>query len=217
MLNLGKIQIGAPGALNQISYGTQPPDSDAVALSWNAGDFRYYIGTNTNVLGWRCTVGGTPGTWVQINIHGFDLYLSYGNQNGDGALPLVPEATPSFYLRPNTDKTVQQLFSGSPGAIWEYEVGQDVISNGIATLDSFIYSCALTPQPAQTATCTFKVSINGVVVATTANLDGLTNTRIGLSTPLLVALSPGDKVGVQCVTTNLSSGFLMATTHFSVR
>lgn len=214
MLNLGQIQVGGTGSPHQISYGDQSPDSDAVPLLWQTGDFRNYIGDNPNILGWRCTAGGTPGTWVQINIRGFDLFLSYGDQSGDGALPLVPEATPSFYLRPDTNKTVQQLFSGSPGAIWEYEVGPDSIF-GTYQLDTFVYSCGLTPIPTQTATLTLKVSVNGAVGATTPNLDGLVNTRNVISG--LIAIGPGDRVGVQCVTTNLSSGFLMATTHFSAR
>ncbi len=66
-LNLGKQQVGTVGAPNYISYGNQSPASDAVALTWVAGDFRFYMGTDLTIIGWRCTVAGTPGTWVQVN------------------------------------------------------------------------------------------------------------------------------------------------------
>ena len=65
-LNRGQYQIGAVGALNHVSYGNQSPASDATALAWQAGDYRFYIGTDPKILGWRCTVAGTPGTWIQI-------------------------------------------------------------------------------------------------------------------------------------------------------
>ncbi len=63
-LNKGKQKVGAS---NTISYGNQSPASDATALTWTAGDFRFYVGgTDAKQIGWRCTVGGTPGTWISI-------------------------------------------------------------------------------------------------------------------------------------------------------
>ncbi len=63
-LNKGKFVIGGT---SNVSYGNQSPAVDAVPLAWLAGDFRQYIGANVTILGWRCTVGGTPGTWVEID------------------------------------------------------------------------------------------------------------------------------------------------------
>lgn len=212
-LNKGKNQVGQVGSLNQISYGDQSPADDAVPLSWNVGDFRYYIGSNTFTLGWRCVTAGTPGTWRQVSSGGFDLFLSYGNQSGDGALPTPPEATPSFYLRPNTDKTVQMSFSGSPGAIWEYEVGGGF--SGIEILDVFVYSCGLTPAGVGPASLTLSATINDAATVTTVNLDGLTNTRI--SPTAIIGAPSGNRVGIKCITTNVGTGFLMCTAHLAIR
>lgn len=215
-LNLGKYTVGNTGGLNSISYGNQAPDVDAVPLSWNAGDFRFYIGTNRSTVGWRCTVGGTPGTWVEVNTRSIDLYLSYGNQSGDGALPTPPEATPAFYLRPNTDKTVQMSFSGSPGATWEYEtVFSDPLLFQRWTNDLFIYSCGLTPAGAGPAILEVFNTINGSPGVSSGNLDGLTNSRITIDDGS-ISLSPGDRVGVKVVTTNVGSGFLMMTSHLHI-
>ncbi len=64
-INLGKQIIGNG---QSISYGNQSPAVDAVPLAWLVGDFRFYVGgVSTAILGWRCTVSGTPGTWVEID------------------------------------------------------------------------------------------------------------------------------------------------------
>lgn len=66
-LNTGKTNVG--GSSNK-SYGNQSPAVDAVPLAWLAGDHRYYMGVNPTIIGWVCTVSGTPGTWVQITTGG---------------------------------------------------------------------------------------------------------------------------------------------------
>lgn len=244
MLNKGKYQVGAAGALNQISYGDQSPMVDAVPLLWVVGDHRYYMGNDPTIVGWVCTVGGAPGTWVQISVTSgatgatgatgigatgasgiggatgatgpgssfIDLFLSYGDQSADGALPSPPEATPSFYLRPNTNKTVQMSFSGSPGATWEYEVAQAIA--GTLVMDIYVYSCGLTPAGAGPATLQMFATINGAAAIASGNLDGLTDTRNVHSA--IVALSAGFRIGILCETVNVGSGFLMATAHLRV-
>lgn len=241
MLNKGKIQVGTSGAPNQISYGNQSPMVDAVPLLWSVGDHRYYMGNNPAIVGWVCTVAGAPGTWVEIDVTGgatgatgigatgasgvggatgatgpgssfIDLFLSYGDQSADGALPSPPEATPSFYLRPNTNKTVQMSFSGSPGATWEYEVAQAIA--GTLVMDIYVYSCGLTPAGVGPATLQMFATVNGAAAIASGNLDGLTNTRVPVTA--LVALSAGFRIGILCETVNVGSGFLMATAHLRV-
>ncbi len=217
MLNKGQIQVGVSSQPNQISYGDQSPAVDAVPLPWIAGDFRYYIGINSTLLGWRCTISGTPGTWVPQQVGSLDLWLSYGDQSGDGALPTPPEATPAFFLRPNTNKTVQMAFSGSPGAVWEYEVG--VIVNNLFSrifyTDIFVYSCALTPAGIGPATLVLNQTINGSPGAPSVDLNGLTNTRTTTSDGA-ANFVPGDRVGLKVTTTNMGSGFLMMTAHMRI-
>lgn len=241
MLNKGKQQVGVNGAPNQISYGTQSPAVDAVPLAWNVGDHRYYMGNDPTIIGWVCTVAGTPGTWLPISVTSgatgatgigatgatgtggatgatgpgssfIDLFLSYGDQSADGALPSPPEATPSFYLRPNTNKTVQMSFSGSPGATWEYEVAEAI--NGTMILDIYVYSCGLTPAGAGPATLQMFATVDGAAGIASGNLDGLTNTR-NVHTAL-AALAAGYRIGVLVETVNVGSGFLMATVHLRV-
>lgn len=66
-LNTGQTNVG--GTSNK-SYGNQSPAVDAVPLAWLAGDHRYYMGLDPTIVGWVCTVSGTPGTWVQITTTG---------------------------------------------------------------------------------------------------------------------------------------------------
>lgn len=47
---------------NFISSKTGPPSSGQHA----AGDWCWYSGIDTTIVGWKCTVTGTPGTWVLI-------------------------------------------------------------------------------------------------------------------------------------------------------
>lgn len=60
-LNKGKINYG-----RLLSYGSQTPMVDAVPLAWSVGDRRYALTNDPHLIGWVCTVAGTPGTWVPI-------------------------------------------------------------------------------------------------------------------------------------------------------
>lgn len=60
-LNQGKINYG-----RLLSYGTQSPMVDAIPLTWSVGDRRYALTNDRTLIGWVCTVAGTPGTWVTI-------------------------------------------------------------------------------------------------------------------------------------------------------
>ena len=207
-LNVGKQYIGGG---HNVSYGDQSPALDAVPLAWIAGDRRYYVGSNDLIIEYICTASGTPGTWREVrNGNTFRLALSYGDQSGDGALPIPPEASPTFFLHADTNKTVQQSTFGSPGSIWEYEVGPGIdVPAGRIVLDLFVYSCALSGIAA--TSLTMAVTRNGVVTSiSTPNLDGVTNTRIVLA-PSGAPIVTGDRVGVLVTTSGLGTGFLMCT------
>ncbi len=61
-INLGKHIVGGGTA---ISYGDQSPASDSTPLTWAVGDRRYAVGGAAGAIAyWRCSVAGTPGTWV---------------------------------------------------------------------------------------------------------------------------------------------------------
>jgi len=63
LLNRGKYNVGTT---SNFSYGNQSPAVDVVPLTWVANDRRKNMGPDPTLLGWLCTVGGTPGTWVEI-------------------------------------------------------------------------------------------------------------------------------------------------------
>lgn len=48
------------------SFGATAPTTG----EWRVGDFRMYCGPDPNIMGFRCTVTGTPGTWVTVTITG---------------------------------------------------------------------------------------------------------------------------------------------------
>ncbi len=62
-LNRGKYNVGTT---SNFSYGSQSPALDVVPLTWVANDRRKNMGPDPTLLGWLCTVGGTPGTWEEI-------------------------------------------------------------------------------------------------------------------------------------------------------
>jgi len=65
-LNIGWQNVGG----RYVSYGSQSPedDDDDQWFRHETGDLRLYVGDDdVTVYGWRCTVGGTPGTWTQID------------------------------------------------------------------------------------------------------------------------------------------------------
>ena len=70
-MNTGKTNVGG----RFLSYGNQSPAIDVVPLLWAVGDKRYYFGNSSNIFGWICTVGGTPGTWVEIDFEPTALKL----------------------------------------------------------------------------------------------------------------------------------------------
>lgn len=53
---------------NNVAYtwGTVSPASDAVPTKWATGDLRFNSDQTSNIVEWKCTAGGTPGTWVPI-------------------------------------------------------------------------------------------------------------------------------------------------------
>lgn len=144
-----------------------------------------------------------------------DLFLSYGGGTNSGTLPQPPEATPSFYLRPDTDYTVPQSFIGSPGAIWEWPAGITAPA-GKVSLQLYVYSCALTGVPGQTFLLV-QGTRNGIANLTLASpdLNGMTNqlVEIPAAGP---PISPTDRVGVLVTTGGLGSGFLVMTAHLKI-
>ncbi len=154
---------------------------------------------------------GDPGPPGPSGGGGVDIYLSYGDQSGDSALPMPAESSPSFYLHADTNKTVQLAPSGSPGCVWEFEVGPGIsIASGNITLDIFVYYCALSGSSPYLIMSGTK---NGTITTgTTSNLDGLTNTRVVLG-PTGAGLVTGDRIGVFVDTGGLGSGALMCTVH----
>ncbi len=71
-LNKGKINVGGISIPAHVSYGDQSPMVDAVPLTWDEGDVRYYqeVGApatlSRTAIKYVCIVAGTPGTWVMI-------------------------------------------------------------------------------------------------------------------------------------------------------
>jgi len=144
-----------------------------------------------------------------------DIYLDYGDQSGDGDLtPTVDPDTHdgAFFLRQDTNKTVQHASSGSPGAHWEHIV---IGSYSNWELDLFVFSCALTGS-SPTLTVSVTKNASPVTAGTTANLDGLTNQVMrvtGTGTSWVGGGATPDKVGLLVTITNMTSGFLQMTGH----
>lgn len=84
-LNRGKMVVDGSGVA--FSYGNQSPAVDAVPLAWKVGDRRFYVGgADPTLVGYECTVAGTPGTWVPITTGGGppvtpETFLSQGVQD----------------------------------------------------------------------------------------------------------------------------------------
>lgn len=215
-LNEGKYNVGGAA---MVSWGDQSPEVDAIPKLWNGGDFRHYMGSdfpnNLNLIGWRCVVGGTPGTWIEVRSQLFTVHLSYGRQDGTGTLPAPAEATPAFYLHADTDLSVMQSFAGSPGSIWEFPVPFAVPAGHFA-IRLNVYQCLLTPVPMQTAVLLVSGTKNGAITTTTSpNLDGLIDTPV-LIAPSGAPLNPPDTVGIFVETLQVSSGTLTMTAEIII-
>ncbi len=50
----------------QFSFGSQSPASDIPALTWAVNDVRFNTAHGSNIIYWRCTVAGSPGTWEAV-------------------------------------------------------------------------------------------------------------------------------------------------------
>ncbi len=223
MLNKGKVinYDESTGFPVSVSYGNQSPSADAVPLKWREGDRRYPAGVmaDQTIIGWYCTASGTPGTWSTLRGVGagsIDLFLSYGMSSviNSGTLPSPPEASPAFYLRPDTDLSVPQSFSFSPNSICEWTVGVDVPANKVS-LNLYIQQCGLSGSGP--VGLYIQGTKNGLVGLTeqTPNLDGYSQATLRFP-PGGPALTADDKIGLLVTTTGLGSGFLVMTAHLSV-
>lgn len=220
MLDKGKILVD-PSGPTSMSYGLQSPASDAVPLTWSLGDRRYRLGSGGSsgpsayTAYWVCIASGTPGTWVEVKVPqaSIDLFLSYGMGFNSGALPQPPEASPSFYLRPDTDYTVPQSFILSPGSVCEWPCGITTPA-GRASLQLFVYSCGLSGSSPYLIV---QGTRNGIpnLTGASSNLNGLNNVSIDLPAAG-PPLSPDDRIGVLVSTGGLGSGFLVMTAHLKV-
>jgi hypothetical protein len=68
-LNIGHLQSGAGGGKAKIIWANSVP----TAGTWQAGDMAFDTvpvvdGNNMTLIGWICTVAGTPGTWVAMYV-----------------------------------------------------------------------------------------------------------------------------------------------------
>jgi|SRR5882672_6471633 len=220
-------------ALIRAFLGTSTEGAGTVAgvATVGAGPGISVTGTGTNPIvnntGVLTVAGGSGGVTIggtaqnpTINIPAattstLDLFLSYGRQDASGVTPGPGTAiTPSWYLRPDTDLTVQSSVSGSPGAIWEYPCfsSTDGVIFNHYELQLFVYQCALSGTG---PTLTVSITKNGVVVDTSINLNGVTNG--GFLIFGNATFQPNDRVGVFVNTTNVTSGTLMMTAHVRLR
>ncbi len=153
-----------------------------------------------------------------------DLYFSYGGEGvgnaQNGHLPTYPRtggASPVFYLRPMTDNRVTLVAEGSPGSVWDYEVGPNIsIPVNKVNIDLYVYSCGLTA--AGTPSIGIDLMKNGSGTGFGISFDdGAINQRyttgIGAGAPGFVT---GDRVGLKLWTVNVSEGFLVMTVHLRI-
>jgi hypothetical protein len=146
-----------------------------------------------------------------------DLYLSYGDQSGLATLPSPPEGSPAFFLRADTNQTVIENASGSPGSFWEFPIHDTVPSNAAMDLRIRLYYCALSPAGMLTPKLFIYVTKNGSVLSPfTANLDGSSGS-IHVSGISHGGYSPSDTWGIYVGTLEVGSGALMCTAHASLR
>ena len=93
-LNRGKINVGGISIPAHISYGDQNPMLDAVPLTWDEGDVRYYqeVGfpatLSKTAIKYVCIAAGTPGTWVLIKTPDIQLLWEH-HYRFNGVNPLV--------------------------------------------------------------------------------------------------------------------------------
>ncbi len=55
------------GAFMRVSYGRGSPAADSIALPWSTNDIAFDTEHTTAAIVYKCTVGGTPGTWVELD------------------------------------------------------------------------------------------------------------------------------------------------------
>lgn len=65
-----------------MGWATAAPVADA----WQTGDIVWNANPTTSVIGWFCSAGGTPGTWVTVNPTG-------GGGGGGGLITLISGTT----------------------------------------------------------------------------------------------------------------------------
>ncbi len=224
MLNKGKTinYDETTGFPVSVSFGDHSPMLDPIPLKWRIGDRRYPLGPAaiSNNLGWICNFAGTPGNWTEVrpSPSSLGIFLSYGGGSAGGQLPTPPEASPAFYLRADTDNTVPQSFSGSPGSIWEFVPGV-ATAGGRVRFNLNVYSCALTgfgPTPGLFAQVSWNggLGIHGLTDES-PNLDGMTNTEY-TSDFAIGGITQNDKLGIHIRTENISSGYLVMTANIQI-
>lgn len=125
-LNKGKIQVGTAGAKNQISYGNQSPTADAVPLAWNAGDIRIAAGAmgDTNIYGWRCLSGGTPGVWEEFALPFKSLEFTFPFHFGNGVADWTA-VDQDLYAAPATADWQFKGEASTPPNIWPFVPNAD--------------------------------------------------------------------------------------------
>lgn len=217
MLNKGKIQVGDSGTPAQISYGTQSPASDTTALTWNAGDFRYAVGiTSLSLVGWRCTVGGTPGTWADVSV-------TSGAAGATGATG-IPGFNGSQGATGATGNTGATGPSGSGSFTFPIELAAEVaslpsgIGVGTNTGDSLQFNVvsSVVSFPSVAATTTISITVIVALASWTSGNIDLVAYKNGVGVATVISIAAGTVAGSR-VSGSISLTLNGSTDAFSVK
>lgn len=171
------------------SGGTAAPVTDRESA---AGDFILYTGTDPSIIGFRCTVAGRPGTWVQLSTSGGSAVTAVnGTSNritsSGGTTPTIDIS--ASYVGQSSLTTLGTIGTGTwQGTLIGSTYGGTGVNNGSNTL-TLAGNLATSGANALTFTTTGSTNVTLPTTGTLVNSAGNVATATALATGRTISIT----------------------------